>query len=83
MNGAPKRRGGQPTNMGVVVARVACVRALRPRASVRSLAAEARVGRAAIREAVRLLNEAAGWAYESQGRLRDDGRHGVGEESGS
>jgi hypothetical protein len=57
--------------MPVVVARVAAARTLRPNASIRSLAAQARVGRNAIRAALRLLEEADRWAYESESRLRD------------
>jgi hypothetical protein len=70
VSGTWRARGGQPTNLALVVARVAAARALRPDASVRSLAAEARVGRAAIREALLLLEEANRWACESHGRLR-------------
>ena len=73
MSGNPekRRRGGQPTDMAVVVARVAAARALMPRASVRSMAREAQVGRVAIREALAALKAASEWAYECQGDLRD------------
>lgn len=69
-----RTRGGQPTNMAVVVAKVACARALRPDASIRSLASQAHVGRAAIREALQLLREAKGWASESESSLRGGAR---------
>jgi hypothetical protein len=67
-----RRRGGQPTDMAVVVAGVAAARALRPNASIRSLAAQAHVGRQAVRRAILHLEAADRWAYESQSGLRDD-----------